>query len=206
VPARYIDIKRTCLQERFFSSFAFDSAEELLAAVAGMHIDLDSMIRNRDLSVFVYSGWVYWSLFVKGYLQYSETGVINEGNIYYDYMTRYYLPRAYDPGLSSQLADSATVIERITLRFRDFTFFRNELAHNPGGLEQMAPIEVTVSDPPPPEGQALLIYESGAETPLAARLVDGWHRLFLAKLFGIEMLRYEIIHEVRTQPPVPYGV
>jgi hypothetical protein len=191
---RHIDVKRTCLQERFFSNFLFDSAEDLLAAVAGMEIDVNSMMRNRDLYGLGYSGWVYWLLYVKGYLQYGETGVISEDNTYYEYLMKYYFPLAYDPGLSWLAADPLAANDRVARRFRDLDLFRNHAARNPSELGKVAPVRVFVSDPPSPETYKLPIYESGSDTPLMADLVDGWHRLFSAKLFGIEMLPYEVVH------------
>lgn len=194
--ARYVDVKRTCLQHRFFSNFEFDTVDELLAAAAGMHLDLDAMAWSRDLRSYVYSGWVYWLLYVKGYLQYVESGTIGSGNIYYDYLTKYYGPRAHDPGLHRVLADPQRTFERVAWRFRDTKSFREHATEDSSWLDGVAPVRIIIGDPPPQNG--LLIYEIGSDAPLKASLFDGWHRLFSASLWGIEKLRCEVVRETHA--------
>ena len=206
VSTRYIDVIKTCLQSiGFFSTFAFDSADELLAAVAEMQFDLSTMVRNRDLRS-MYSGWLYWLLYVKGYLQYAESGTVGSGNVYFDYLTKYYLPRAHDArprthdaAIAREFADPEVVVERVTRRFRDVDFFgelyREHAGKEQGWLDRVAPVRVIVSDPPPDNPP--LVYEVGSDRPLKPRLIDGWHRLFSAALFGIEQLRCEVAQEDR---------
>lgn len=195
---RYIDVSRTCLQQRFFSRFEFNSTEELLSKVAGMQINLDTIAGSDDLRRGVYSGWAYWLLYLKGYLQYTECGTICSDNIYVDYLTRYYGPRAHDPGLQQYhdpglhqvLADPQSRIERVAWRFRDTESFRKHASRDMSWLDGVAPVRVVVSDPPPQH--PLLVYEIGSNIPLKASLVDGWHRLFSARLFGIPKLRHKV--------------
>lgn len=188
-----IDVGRTCLQRRFFSHFEFSSVEDLFATVASLQVDLDAIARSRDSRIYQYSGWVYWLHYLKGYLQYVETQAISRSNIYFEYLMRYYLPSADDPGLSSKLSTHDAIIERIERRFRDFDFFRHHTAQDRSAAKTMAPVTLIVSNPPP--DNARVVYEIGSDTPLMPRFIDGWHRLFAAKLCGIKTLRGQVVYE-----------
>ena len=193
-PLRYVDVSRTARwYDRFFSTLQFGSAEELLAAVAGIQVDVDSIARSHDLmQKEVLSGWAYWLLYIKGYLQYVDTERVDSGNVYYDYLVRYFGPRGHDPGLCSALADPHTAAERVARRFRDFDIFRNHEGREPSGLDNIAPVTVILRDPPPHDASP--VYGVGSDAPLMAN-IDGYHRLFLARLFGIEALRCEVVYE-----------
>jgi SAM-dependent methyltransferase len=187
VPIRYIDVSRTGLQDRFFHNFEFDTADELLAALAGMEIDLATMARSHDLRREVYSGWVYWLLYLKGYIQYTKSGKVGSGNLYFDYLTKFYVGRGPDHGLGQELSEPRKVAERVARRFRDIDLFRKHPVEGPSSwMNKVAPVRIIVSDPPPEN--PLLIYEVGSDSPLKARLFDGWHRLCPARLFGIREL------------------
>ena len=188
-----VDIDRTCLQTKFFSTFQYESTADLLAAVQEQPINLAALAENRDLKLDVYSGWSYWLLYLKGYLQYRLSGTIGRGNIYFDYLTEYYIPRSHDAGLCETLTNSSAVIQRISQRFQDLERLDPQVAKGKQQGEQLAPVRVSVTDPPPPEWLALPIWEPRSESPLRAALVDGWHRLFAAKLFGAKQVRCEIV-------------
>jgi hypothetical protein len=119
VPIRYIDVSRTGLQDRFFHNFEFDTADELLAALAGMEIDLATMARSHDLRREAYSGWVYWLLYLKGYIQYTESGKVGSGNVYFDFLTKFYCELGHDHGLWQELGEPGKVAERVVRRFPD---------------------------------------------------------------------------------------
>ena len=139
----------------------------------------------HDLAWDVQDSWIYWVLYIKGYLQYKDDGTISSGDLYYNYLTAHF-PYAYDPGLIPTLADPAATTERIALQFRDFDLLRNCAAHNPGEVEGVDPvIMVLLPDPPPKEGDAMIVYEVGLGAPLLASITDGYHRLFLANLFSV---------------------
>jgi hypothetical protein len=196
-----IDVDRTNLQKRFFSTFMFDSPDELLAAVADMHFELDTITRSVDARKFGADGWVYWLLFTKGYLQYAETGTIGPGNVYYDYLVNFYMQQGYNPGMRSHLSDPDMARERVARRFRDFDLFGNYTAQDTSPPSDVAPIRVTVSDPPPK--LAYSFYEVGSDTPFLATAIDGWHRLCSAKLCGIKKLRCEVVPEnLHLKPPI----
>jgi hypothetical protein len=190
---RYIDgmripcsIDSKYYYDEFFSTLDFGSSEDLLAAVAGMELDLKAMAKCHDLAGDVLSGWIYWVLYIKGYLQHKDAGMIRNNNVYYNYLTKYFEPQTQDPGLVQILEDPVATTERIALRFRDFDLFRGCAAHNPGKAEGVDPVIVILSDPTSSEADVMLVYEVGSDTPLRASIIDGYHRLFLARLFEVE--------------------
>jgi predicted RNA methylase len=192
---RYIDGRKTPLSDKFFSTWNFDSAQDLLAAIAGMELDVDTVARCHDLARDVLGGWVYWVLYIKGYLQHKSTGTIGQGNTYYDYLTKYFGPRAHDPSLVRILADPTAATELVARRFEDFDLFRDHAAHDPSEAVHIDPITVVLSNPPPNEDDAMVVYEVGSDAPLLAIIIDGYHRLFLARLFSVERLPCRILEE-----------
>jgi SAM-dependent methyltransferase len=189
----YVNVGKTCLQERFFVRFNGDSTSEILSAIEAMELDLDALAESDDLKKSVYSGWAYWTLFLKGYLQYAHESHVHAGNIYYDYMMNYYAPRQHDPGLANVFADANTAAKRITQRFEDFDLFRNSAGEHEGVLDKLAPIKIFVGDVPEPH--KLLVHVCQSDTPLVADAVDGWHRLFSAKLWNVEKLACQVIQK-----------
>jgi SAM-dependent methyltransferase len=192
---RYIDGTRTPLADKFFSMLEFDSTEDLFDAVADMELNVEAVAKCHDLAYGVQDGWIYWVLYIKGYLQYKDADTINSHNVYHNYLTSYF-PRAWDLGLTPTLADPTATAERIALRFRDFDLFRSCAAHSPGEVIAVDPvIVVPLPDPPPKEGDAMVVYKVGSNTPLLASMIDGYHRLFLARLFGVERLPCRVLEE-----------
>jgi SAM-dependent methyltransferase len=187
---KYIDVANTCLQERFFSFFSFSSLDEIFAAISSLNIELDVIARSLDCVRYVYSGWVYWFLFAKGYLQYVDSGAIDKNNIYHDYILRYYLPRGHDPGLKNLLRDPDLIPKRIERRFHDFDRFRKS-PQDIEVLEQVAPIGIYFSESA--SENKLTLHELETGIVLEAVRVDGWHRLFSAKLCGVPKLHYQIL-------------
>jgi hypothetical protein len=195
-----VDVPRTCLQENFFARFEQATGAALLERVARLRVSLRALAGTPDLKELVYSGWSYWLLFLKGYLQYRRHGFIGRGNIYCDYLLDYYVPRAHDPGLCSTLASPAAVIQRVAWRFQDLESLDPAVAPNQRQATSGLPPVITLTEPPMPDQAALAIYEVGQEPPLRAALVDGWHRLFAAKVFGGSNLRCEVITTFRIPP------
>jgi hypothetical protein len=160
-----------------------------------MEIDLDAVAYCHDLANHVVGGWVYWVLYIKGYLQYKDTGTIAEGNVYYDYLTKYFGPRAHDPELVRRLANPPTSTELVARQFRDFDFFRSHVTHEPEEAGRINPITVVISDPSLSADDTMIVYEVGSDAPLLASIIDGYHRLFLARLFMVERLPCKVIEE-----------
>lgn len=186
-----VDTVRTPWLDRFFTAMSFESPDDLLAAVAAMELDLDRMMKNRDLQLESTSGWLYWVLFIKGYLQYEQNGGAAYNTTYREYLTRYFGPQGEDPGIGSLLADPNGAAERATLRYKDFERFRAARASGATELT-VDPIQLFVRTPPSEDAKPLFLANS--ETPVLAS-VDGYHRLFLARLFGVRQLACDVLVE-----------
>jgi hypothetical protein len=184
-----VDTRRTRLQKLFFDVFAFKSREELFAAISEMEVGLDSLARSDDSQILVYSGWVYWFLFLKGYLRFAETGHVEDDNIYLDYLVRYYGPRNHDPGIASEMCEPEFARERTGTRFASMQAAASG-AVEPGTWDTH-PVLVIVRVPPP--RFPLDVYAMDSRQPFPAALVDGWHRLFAARLWGVASLPGRVI-------------
>jgi SAM-dependent methyltransferase len=200
VPVDLTTPPRRALQQRFFMMFRFDSLDELLDAVERMEIDVDTLARSREIKNLGSEGWVYWFLFTKGYVQYAKTGVIGEGNVYFDYLTRHYVEQGHDPGALWALAEHELAVERVARRYRDLDWLRQEGAKSTDPPADANPVRVTVSDWPrdPP----LHVYEVGSEAPLPVRHIDGWHRLCSARLSGLTSYPCELVPENLHDKPI----
>jgi 2-polyprenyl-3-methyl-5-hydroxy-6-metoxy-1,4-benzoquinol methylase len=196
---RYIDVNRTLFDLRFSTLFddTFNSSDDLLRAVDQMEFDLETLEAARDLQL-CYGGWLYWLLYVKGYCQYVRSGEVGPGNIYYDYLVRH---PDRDPGIAEELRDADTAQTFVVRRYRDMDLFRYRSAE--GNVPNpMEPVFV-LSGPGPLKDQDS-VYEIGRAAPILARRIDGWHRLFAAKLFGVTQLPFEFAHEEDVVRPI-YG-
>jgi SAM-dependent methyltransferase len=186
------DVSRTCLQQQFFSMFDCASTTDLFAAVGGLEIDVDAISRLLN-SARDYDGWLYWLLFLRGYLQYAQEGTLGKGNVYCDYLTKYYVERGRDPTMRREFANPDAIIGRVKRRFRDLDAFCANTTDGMVRERSVAPVRATISDPAP--RHPLLIYVDGATEPLLARRIDGWHRLFAARVCGLRILPLEVVHE-----------
>jgi hypothetical protein len=182
---RRVDSFRTPWYDEFFSTFAFDSPQALLEAVGAMELDVDALARLPS-GVSNYS-WPYWLLFVKGYLQYRAAG-LEDANVYIDYLLRFFGPLGGDPGLASELTDAARAAERVEWRFRAMEVF--ELASE-GTEPEVDPVLVVSRRWPSRDAKA--VYEAGSSMPVEASLLDGYHRLFAARLFGVRYVPADFV-------------
>ena len=181
-----VNAQRTTLQLRFFEQVRFTNGDELLADVRAMEIDLKKVIDDPDLATDVYSGRMYWLLFLKGYCQYLAGRTLGPGNIYYDYITDYYAPRRHDPGISDDLTDPLFALQRVAARFHDADRFRQ-------APNTYVPAAVTIFQSGDPELDQLTVFEAGSGEPVQANSVDGWHRLFAARIFGASTVPGEVV-------------
>jgi hypothetical protein len=186
----FIDPQRTCLQERFFGVFSFDSREELLATISEMTVGVDTISQSRDSKLLVYSGWVYWFLFLKGYLEWAQAGALRDDNTYLDYILRYYGPREHDPGLADVIASPEQARERVERRFQ-LMAAASEVAERTNGDWQVEAVVVYAGEAPP--DAELCVFPVGLDHPVVGKLVDGWHRLFVARLFDVASLPGRIV-------------
>jgi hypothetical protein len=196
-----VDAQRTCLQDKFFRHFDFDSTSELVAAVAEMEVGLETIAVGRDCRDHVYSGWVYWFLFLKGYLDYRREHYVRDPNIYLEYLTRYYVPRGHDPGIAHELRSVEAARGRVLRRYRDLDSI-SAAARDARVPDDIAPVEVRIEDPPPAD--VLAIFRPSGAFAIAASRVDGWHRLFAARIAGLDALPGRLVR-VRRDAGVPTG-
>jgi SAM-dependent methyltransferase len=173
------------LQRSFFSSFRFDSVDELLDAVRTTSIDLDAMGKNRDVDEG-YRGWLYWFMYLKGYLDYIDCGTVELQNPFCRYLVSFHFMRVEEPGVD---ADEAHAIA--LRRFQNLEAIRAGLQSSERDAD-VSPIRLTVSDPPPPYPLTVTL-DSGRR--LQASLVDGWHRLFTAAICGLPELEADLVYE-----------
>jgi SAM-dependent methyltransferase len=181
-----LDVQRTGLQELFFEQWGVPRGERLLTEVRAMDLDLERVADVPDLVNTPYSGQTYWLIFLKGYCQFQDAGALGPGNIYYDYITKYYAARDHDPGLCEAFKDRLFAMQRVAARFGDVDRFR----HSPHAY---VPEPVTVFQGTDPADDHLTVYEVGRDEPLRASAVDGWHRLFAARIFGATAISAEVM-------------
>jgi hypothetical protein len=188
---RYIDPSRTPWYDRFFSTWAFDTTEEMLEAIGSVVIPLDAVAKSDDLARQGLSGWLYWTLYVKGCLQYRDGVALDAENVYLDYLIHYGHVHSHDPVLADEFADPESAPARAKLRFEDF-----EAIWRGPDASALPTITCRVLQEPQLDTKILVDCDSGEE--IAASDIDGYHRLFLARLFGLPRLPCEV--SVETPP------
>jgi hypothetical protein len=141
-------------------------------------------------------------LYLKGYWQYVESRSVDAGNVYYQYLKHGYLQDP-DPCLALKVADVSGARGVVERRFADFDTFR---AHqgDQGLAEELDALIVVVSEPPPAESY-VPVYLFDPHRLVLARVIDGYHRLFLARLFGLKRLRCTITEERENQLGILQG-
>jgi hypothetical protein len=191
-----IDVDRTPWYDRFFKRFEFKSPEELLAAIERMDFDIDSLAQNGDPAVTDMAGWAYWVIYLKGALEGGNGKTAGPGNVYYDLLAQHGnddLGRVPDYNDPSRLA---SVVHR---RFSDFDIFRTHLE---APIQTAPPRLVVTQGPPTPRGKRNVarIYEVGSEVPVETTTIDGFHRLFLARLFRHKQVPCDFVAEDDAVP------
>jgi SAM-dependent methyltransferase len=194
-----LDVRRVRVHDRFFSVFSFDSGEELLQAVDALEIDLDRIAEARDLRRDVLSGSLYWLLFLKGYLQFEAAGRVEDSNIYFRYLVQRFDAKAHDPGIADLLADSEQARLRIERRFLDVRLFRRLIVGDLSELHRVAPVELALC--PPGGERAATVFKIDSDRPVVGEL-DGYHRVFTARLFGVPWLPCRFVGDESEQAAV----
>jgi hypothetical protein len=195
---RFLDVRRTDLHQRFFQTYRYRLASEILEDIERLPLDQDAFGRSADARSYGYSGWLYWLMYLKGYTQYAATGSIMDDNVYYRYLTLRYAAQDADPTMRS-LTDPLIARERIARRFSDC----DRLIDGGGSGEDVDPSLPALTAfvrSPPAEEDTLKLFEVGAGQPILARLMDGHHRLFAARLFGVKRLGL-VVHTESTVVP-----
>jgi SAM-dependent methyltransferase len=200
-PARYermVDPAASRTHAAFFQAWDYEGVDELLDAVGSIDIPVDALAANGNLSRHGYSGWAYWFLYLKGWLSYRQTGVVGPGNPYFDYMTTHYVPDGADAAVARALQDPAVAEQMIRRRFADLD--RMAGADGANVSSEIGPIRAIVG-PIAPRNPLRLADSSTGET-IPGRRMDGWHRMFGARVLGAPRLRAEIVEESRFLRPL----
>jgi hypothetical protein len=193
---RFIDVGRTPWYDRFFTRFKGDSPEALLTEIDRMEVDVDGLAENGDLGTNDLAGWVYWLVYLKGALQAAGDGSPDGGTVYHDLLKRHW---KNDPGRAKDLVDPERLNTLVCRRFDDFKLFRSD----PNAPQKAAPVQIVVTDGPPTalaRRGVKRIYEAGNEVPVETTVVDGYHRLFLARLFGHQQVPCDFVAEADAVP------
>jgi 2-polyprenyl-3-methyl-5-hydroxy-6-metoxy-1,4-benzoquinol methylase len=191
---RAIDVRRTPWYDVFFDKFRFNSPRQLLAAVEEMDVEVEALACEPDFSVNGMGGWVYWLIYVKGALQRARGGAIGPGNVYYDLLARH---GNNDPGRVADYRDPSRLLTVVHRRFQDFDLFNT---HPEAPLQAAPPRLVVAEGPPSPRRGVKRIYKIGSEVPVETTTIDGYHRLFLARLFGHTQIPGDFVTERDAVP------
>jgi len=192
---REIDVRQTAWYDRFFEKFAFDSPEGLLATVEGMQFDVDALARNGDLAEDL-AGWTYWLAYLKGAIECARGGSAGPGNVYYDLLGRHW---RNDPARASDIEDPSRLSALVRRRFDDFELFRT----NRDAPLAIEPLHIVITDGPPKPSttrDVKRVYQFGREVPVETTTLDGYHRLFLARLFGHDRVPCDFVAERDAVP------
>jgi hypothetical protein len=186
---RLIDPLRTAWYDPFFGGAGADVLGWISAQDVGLTSpgDLHRTVDGRD----------YWRVCLKGYLQYRRGGRIGPGNIYFDYLHQHFHA---DPALTPVLVDPQRLERRIGLRFADLETLRRAAPSHAPGLPPLALVVSSSGD--------RTVFEAGTGAVVRVSVLDGYHRLFFARLFGVPALRADLIDEseaVRGPTPLDLG-
>jgi hypothetical protein len=195
-----LDVRRTDLHSRFFHVFQYEFAGELLDDLERLPIDHSTFGRSLDSRQLHYGGWHYWLLYLKGYTQYRRSGAIDNTNVYLQHLTLGPAAQRADRALHS--AQPEAVVEMILRRFADCDRLGSPTIAPQFAKNELTPVKAFVRNPPSAE-DTLILYRIQSSEPTRARLVDGHHRLFAARLFGVEQVRFQVVAEPDEVPEMP---
>jgi len=127
------------------------------------------------------AGRGYWIEMIKGYLQARREGGVTMENSYVRFLRRMLTELNFDPTLTEQLSSDESIIQRVTYRFKDVDL----LADGEKAIGKVSPIHVLS---PKEAGGKMKIVHGETGNPVFVDVIDGYHRVFWASLFGIRKL------------------
>jgi hypothetical protein len=191
-----IDVTRVEWFDSFFKRVAGWSPQEVFDALGALDIRIDDDSLSADLELAM-SGWAYWAFYIKGYLEYVEAGNVTPDNIYVRYLMAHFGPNRFDPGLSDVLVNDQVAAARVWLRFRDFDAIAS--ATTDDGTTPVDPVILLVDDSN--SDHAKVVYDGTTGERLPPALIDGYHRIFVARLFGLRSLAAVLTDEGLPEYP-----
>ncbi len=185
----YIDPALTSWCDPFFAQHAGLTGEQVLRLVARQELDVDEAAAADDMKIYPLAGVTYWLVYLTGYCEYRSRHLAVEHNLYLDYLRRYFHPRGHDPGLTSVLVDPKLAAERVRLRFTDLDIMR---VAAPNWPRQLSPVRAGLKGIAPPAGVAVV--DTATEEAIDVAWIDGYHRLFSARLLHVRRVPCWIEH------------
>jgi SAM-dependent methyltransferase len=191
-PAERVRVKpyRFTPLDRFFAMWSYATPDALVEAIRRVDVPIDVLLPNRDLEGFGYNGWGYWFLYLRGWLEYRDAGELTDENPYLHYLARHFVPNGPDPVLSGAIDDASAAREVVLRRFADL----DRIAAQPEDvvMDTITPMRVVVAPRTP---RVSLGIETVHGRLIAAWRVDGWHRAFGARLFGLRGVHAHVEYE-----------
>jgi hypothetical protein len=184
---RYVVPSRTAWCDPFFEAMAPAAGEEILEKVAGIDVDAGS----EDLARKAMSGPTYWMLFVRGYLEYASGGAVGHEDPYLHYLVTRFGPEGRDPGIVRDLADPEVAARRVALRYANCDLARTIAAGGPETVDAFDPVVVVTGDEPSPDRK--LVVDADGGDGVWANAIDGYHRLFAARLFELDRVPCKVV-------------
>lgn len=127
------------------------------------------------------AGRRYWIEMARGYVQARGEGRVDMGNSYARFLRRMLAETNFDPTLGEKLSSDDALVARVAARFADV----DKLAEGPADLGPVEPILVV--NPKDAAGK-LRIKHGETGNDVFVDVIDGYHRVFWARMFGVKKL------------------
>jgi SAM-dependent methyltransferase len=129
----------------------------------------------------VTAGKSYWLAMILGYVEYRETGRVTETNSYVKALRQTLATVPFDPALSRKLDTLEAVILRVLLRFKD----ADTMSEGDKNALTISPVRIKAFSR---QSGRYRIRHGVFGNDLFCDLIDGYHRVFWAKLLDIAKL------------------
>jgi hypothetical protein len=194
---RYLDPRTSAWCDVFFAEMAPAEGEAILARIAALDVEDPAFRQGADLLEGVMNGWSYWALFVKGYLHWAEASPGPDP--YAAYLSEVFGPAGYDPGIAGELTDPGGAERRAVRRYRDLALAREAAAGGPASADDLSPVVVITGEVPSGHPKTIVDAETGR--PRRVGGLDGYHRVFAARLFGLARIPCRVVQDLAAAPP-----
>jgi hypothetical protein len=177
---RLLDLRKSEFPylRNFFDKFPLTSSgslTELLATIGSVELSIADALLLPDYKLGL-SGWVYWYFFLKGYKDYLEINEVTDDNVYLMFIQKYFQDARFDPMLEPVIKDIEKLRDRVALRFKTL----DRLHAQRSWVEE--PLRII---DPGASGAKIVLRRVGDSTPLHCRALDGYHRIFCAKVLDL---------------------
>jgi len=139
-------------------------------------------------------------MFTKGYTQFIDHDLLAKGNQYYEFLTKYFIGVVLDPFVQQILSEPARAEQLVHRRLLDFATIGDTQVTDMSLADAISPVKVIIGEAAAPS--PLLVYEANTGRTFEGHWVDGWHRLFAAKLWRRPVLRLNVTAEASATIPL----